>query len=344
MKAVRLLGALLCMFAVATNANGQFRPGGPGGGRPGGGPGSAYRPGGGGPGGDDRSSRGGSSSGTDRFFGYLDRNRDGRLDQDEVRRIQGPLRDSFERARIDLSKGISREQFSSTASRAFEDMRRRRDEERSQGSQGGYGQQTQPSAPKPKEKPAPKPKYTPTARPRVTVDMPSQFESGDSNVDGQLTLLEWRTWKGRTAMAEFALLDRNGDGFLIPSELANPRTESETVASDSSRRSTPPTRFSASSNSRPSKTRSKGGVSPRASSSASTSSNPAIEREANSAFGSLDSYGNKDGKVNPSEWNISKTIKPAFEKVGADLTKDMGNAEFVQIYLKAFPNGRPRRR
>ena len=65
--------------------------------------------------------------------------------------------------------------------------------------------------------------------------------------------------------------------------------------------------------------------------------------EAISAFGSLDGYGNKDGKVNPQEWNISRTIKPGFEKVGADLSKDMSQAEFVAIYLKAFPRGRRRR-
>ncbi len=50
---------------------------------------------------------------------------------------------------------------------------------------------------------------------RVTVDLPSQFDSLDTDRDGQIGLYEWP----RTQHALFAEIDRNGDGFLTPREL-----------------------------------------------------------------------------------------------------------------------------
>ncbi|MDA1014685.1 MAG: hypothetical protein O3A00_09570, partial [Planctomycetota bacterium] len=82
------------------------------------------------PGGSRGPSRGSSGSSTDRFFGYLDRNRDGKLDGDEMRRLPGSMREAFEKSKIDVRNGISRDDFNRTAPSVFEDMRRRREEER----------------------------------------------------------------------------------------------------------------------------------------------------------------------------------------------------------------------
>jgi HAAS len=48
---------------------------------------------------------------------------------------------------------------------------------------------------------------------------------------------------------------------------------------------------------------------------------------------------NKDGRLQESEWNASKRIKPAFEKAKIDLTKDMSERDFVLHYIKLFPPG-----
>lgn len=69
----------------------------------------------------------------DRFFGMMDRNRDGRLDEDETRRIPSPMRDAMERMGADFRRGISRDRFGEMLPRAMEEMRRGRE------SGGGFG-------------------------------------------------------------------------------------------------------------------------------------------------------------------------------------------------------------
>lgn len=69
----------------------------------------------------------------DRFFGMMDRNRDGRLDEDETRRIPPPMRDAMERMGADFRRGISRDRFGEMLPRAMEEMRRGRE------SGGGFG-------------------------------------------------------------------------------------------------------------------------------------------------------------------------------------------------------------
>lgn len=77
--------------------------------------------------------RGGNPSEmADRFFGMMDRNRDGRLDEDETRRIPGPMRDAMQRMGADFRRGISRDRFGEMLPRAMEEMRRGRES-------GGYG-------------------------------------------------------------------------------------------------------------------------------------------------------------------------------------------------------------
>lgn len=238
------------------------------------------------------------SSSVDRFFGYLDRNQDGNLDGDELRRIPGPVRDALKRARVDVSRGVSKQAFDSVAPRAMEDMRREREYERQREderrrereseerlerqqreadrlvkfytdldkdgdkiidpeelAQSRYRRDVErrlreagfdPGKPVPlsafmskrleragldsgyasklarKGFTPPKQRYSATDRERVTVDLPTQYSTGDTNLDGQITLAEWRLWKGRAALRQFALIDRNGDGFLTPRELLLP--------------------------------------------------------------------------------------------------------------------------
>ena len=336
-----------CFLSVVFATTAFAQPGGPRGSSRGGfgGPGGPPGGGRGGPtqGGFGRPGGSTSSNPSDRFFGFLDRNRDGKLDGDEMRRLPGPMREAFEKSKIDVRNGISRDDFNRSAPRMFEDMRRRREEER--GSDRGRddrdrdrdrGRDDRDQSKRDKKDTGNSRSFQAAKRDRVTIDLPSSYTAGDENSDGQLTLLEWRTWKGRKELMAFVQLDRNRDGLLTPAELTNPNTTPIASSSPPARRER--TRVTSRS------------TSPAASStptlpkSGTLTSSSSVEREANSAFSTIDNYGNKDGKINPVEWKISRTIKPVFEKGGADLTKDMDNAEFVRVYLKVFPKGRPKRR
>lgn len=61
------------------------------------------------------------------------------------------------------------------------------------------------------------PAATPSRRgkARMVPTLPKEYEARDKNGDGQIGLYEW----DRSRYAEFAKLDKNGDGFLTPQEL-----------------------------------------------------------------------------------------------------------------------------
>lgn len=73
--------------------------------------------------------RGGGDPGAmaDRFFGMLDRNQDGRIDEDEARRMPPPIRDAMQNMGADLRRGLSRDRFAEMIPRAMEEMRRSRE-------------------------------------------------------------------------------------------------------------------------------------------------------------------------------------------------------------------------
>lgn len=79
---------------------------------------------------------GGGPPSPDRFFGFLDRNQDGRIDSSEAQNMPGSFRDALAQARVDLSRGISRDDFARVMPQIFESMRRSREES---GSRGDFG-------------------------------------------------------------------------------------------------------------------------------------------------------------------------------------------------------------
>gem|GEM_PF-542026 len=79
---------------------------------------------------------GGGPPSPDRFFGFLDRNQDGRIDSSEAQNMPGSFRDALAQARLDLSRGISREDFARVMPQIFESMRRSREEGGSRGDSG----------------------------------------------------------------------------------------------------------------------------------------------------------------------------------------------------------------
>lgn len=185
--------------------------------------------------------------GAERFFGFMDRNRDGRLDAEELQRMPQNFRDSLARQRVDLNRGLSRDEFLRVMPRAMEEARsqregdrgrdegrrreddrsrddeRRREEERRRAEEQNRGRPEQARTAEQKVE-----YYTPRKITPITIALPNQFSAGDTDGDGQIGYYEWKQWKPE-AREEFELRDRNGDGFLTPAELLLPLPQKPVV-------------------------------------------------------------------------------------------------------------------
>lgn len=313
MKRFHLLMTALLVSIAITSANAQF------------------------PGGDPRAM-------ADRFFGMMDRNRDGRLQEDEVQRMPGPMRDAMQRMGADFRRGISRDRFGEMLPRAMEEMRRgggfggppgrggsssygdrsrygsrggddrgdgrgpgdyRRDDDRSRDSR--YRSDSRGDSRGRSSRGTPKPPA------RVTVDLPESWKTADLDQDGQIGLYEW----DRKKYKEFFALDTNGDSLLTPREISRasgaspaPTTKavaSATVASTASSRSTT------------SKTTAPVAAAPSGAPLTAVEYDPksAEGRWAKYVFGRLDK--NKDGTLSEEEWNGSAKTRGSFTKHNAKL-------------------------
>lgn len=287
----------------------------------------------------------------DRFFGMMDRNRDGRLDEEETRRIPPPMRDAMERMGADFRRGLSRDRFGEMLPRAMEEMRRGRDSGgysgrggddrgrgygdrdrddrgRDDGDRGGYGDRGDGRGPGDYRRGDDRSRdsrygsrgdsrsrsgrSTPKPPPRITVDLPETWTAADLDKDGQIGLYEW----DRKKYAEFFALDTNHDGLLTPREIsrasgASPAPTTAAVAATTI-----------------SSTRSASSPAAKPAAAAVTSGSPlaAAEYDEKSAegrwakyvFGRLDK--NKDGSLSEDEWNGSARTRESFKKHNAQLS------------------------
>lgn len=285
-------------------------PGGFGGGfgPPGGFSGGFGPPGGFGSGG--FSSRGSDDSGsrTAAFFDRLDRNRDGRLDGAEMSNA-GPFQGFLDRAGI--REGASRDDFTRSFDRMREESRREGGDERSRNSSSAG--------------------YTPAPKVRVTKDLPASFADRDIDRDGQVGLYEWREWD-RTRVDEFFFFDRNGDGFLTPSELAAIEGNDDDNGRNDKGDDRGESRRDRRSESTPQVT---AGAPPAASVAGLDESDPNVS-QGRKYFALLDQ--NKDGKASVDELGKLRKLRPTFEQAGISLDQEMSADQFVANYVRATTN------
>ena len=285
----------------------------------------------------------------DRFFGMMDRNRDGRLDGDELQRMPGPMRDAMQRMGADFRRGVSRDRFGEMLPRAMEEMRRGRESggfgggppgggyggPPGRGGPPGYGDRDRgddrgdgrgPSDYRRDDDRSRDSRYgsssrgdsrsrssrsTPKPAPRVTVDLPEAWKVADLDKDGQIGLYEW----DRKKYQEFFALDTNRDSLLTPREISRASGASPAPSTTAVAASTiPATRSNATTSAKPV--------------AAAPSGTPiaAVEYDEKSAegrwakyvFGRLDN--NKDGAISADEWNGSAKTRDSFKKHNAHMS------------------------
>jgi hypothetical protein len=290
------------------------------------------------------------SNSSERFFGYLDRNKDGKLDSDEVRRMPSSVREAFANADFSVDRGISKEDFIREMPRIMEQMRKKRDEERSKKEQGSKKPETRKEEPRREDskKSSKSATYSPKKWPKITVDIPSRFADGDSDQDGQIGLYEWRKWKPEEKY-HFPVYDINQDGFLTPRELSNPPSKEEiegylaSIGAPSPAASSPPQTSSPRADDpksptpvaydKPDKQLTKEIKKTSKPPEKSEDKDP-LTKTAQLFFQQMDA--DKNGSLTPDEWARSRRLKPKFEEAGIDLSGSMNVEQFTIAYRQIY--------
>jgi EF-hand domain pair len=170
-------------------------------------------------------------------------------------------------------------------------------------------------------KPAPKP---PRVRRMVTIKLPEQYRSRDTNKDGQIGMYEWP----RSDYTTFRKLDLNHDGFLTPQEL---------TASSSSR--SPPPAITATPPGAP-------GPAVVATTTAAVAASPAESVDGTAAAPAPQATGSrteaerffelmdkdKNGKITEDEFKRSILVSKKFSDAGIAATFPLSRDEFTRLY------------
>lgn len=249
----------------------------------------------------------------DRIFGYLDKNGDGQLDAGEFAKTPVTMREWLTKNRHNPNPTLKKADFTRVFGRMMADLRQPKPDDPDRGTGAGAnggssttgGSSGSASLYASGQEPVEVERTDgPTSR------LPSEYQAGDANRDGQIDFAEWRKWKDGQ-LAKFRELDVNKDSILSPRELgaapiqvaktqkSSPRKPVEIVAYD------------------------------KLSDDMKKKFGEVIKT---AYFDYLDA--DKSGKLEPKEWGASERIRKAFSEAKVDLDKDMEPATFVAHYSK----------
>lgn len=274
-----------------------------------------------------------------RTFAFCDKNSDGKLDAAELDGVPVTMRGWLAKHGAKSKAGLARADFVKVYPQMMAELR-------TKSQVASSTAKPQPTV-DPTPKPGPEKTTAPATSSKVPLyaseppsdeivetvpasNLPANYQDADIDKDGQIDYFEWRKAKFGS-FAKFQEYDLNNDSVLSAQELNAGGVAVGSAGSESSSPTTTPSDGNSPSSS--SKT---------ASSSArpSTPSGPSEEyiTQVKYYFEIMDKQkGNKNGKLDPPEWNASKRIKPAFEKAGIDISKPMDEKTFIMHYSKVFP-------
>ena len=266
------------------------------------------------------------------MMGFMDRNRDGRVDSEELGRLPSPIQDRLRQAGVDARRGLS----ASDLGRAFDRIRQIREQEgggfgRGEGEDRGRFDRTGSDDRNRSESASRTARSTMKPKERVTIDLPTAFSEGDTDQDGQIAFYEWRRWR-RAETQTFYAYDHNGDGFLTPRELAKGPSDGVQLL----------TITQAAGGSEPSVVSTPAASTPTApiravsAPAANVDMDSPEARQARSMFRLMDR--DRSGNITAEEWERSRRIKPMFESAGIDLSKPMTVDVFVGQYVQLSGN------
>jgi EF hand len=237
----------------------------------------------------------------DRHFEELDKDGDGRLSEEESREYSQKRLARMREAGVVLEFPMDRTTFINAAVAEREnEAKRDRDKESEKELRREMRNPIRSDELESSEADDPNP-GSPTSGGRKIPGRPSKFVRAlpanylayDKNKDGQIGLYEWE----RAKYAEFAKLDKNGDGFLTPAELA-PKVVPKAGPAGANGNAQDP-----------------------------------VDREARESFGRLDS--NRDSSMTEDEWAKSQRTRAMFEQVGIQLSLPADVESYVVLYRKA---------